>query len=282
MVTDVSERIQMGKEIAQYTQSLEEANRELQELNRMKDEFISTVSHELRTPLTSIKGSAELLLNYGDEDRETQMEFLRIIDKESDRLTRLINDVLDLSRMESRQMHWIWDEMDLADVVKAAVDGTQSLLMQKDLAIKVDLDPDLPRLWNDRDRLLQVLTNLLSNSIKFTPRGGKVWINAKKIDSCESGGLGDMLQLCVSDTGIGIQPREYENIFQKFKQVGNTLSDKPQGTGLGLPICKEIVEYFGGKIWVESTPGKGSSFYFTVPVSAAEQVPEPDDLAINP
>ena len=271
VVTDITERRSLELEIAQYTQTLKTANEELQQLDRMKDEFISTVSHELRTSLTSIKGSAEILLTYDDEDRETQMEFLRIIDKECDRLTRLVTDVLDLSRMESRQMNWLWEAADLPEIVAAAVDGTQSLLMQKDLYIKVELGRDLPRLWNDRDRLVQVVTNLLSNSIKFTPQGGKIWINAKKVAANRLDGLGEKLEICVSDTGIGIPELEYENIFQKFTQVGEKLLDKPTGTGLGLPICKEIVEFFGGKIWVKSTPGKGSSFYFTVPVRAEEQ-----------
>ena len=199
------------------------------------------------------------------------MEFLRIIDKECDRLTRLVTDVLDLSRMESRQMNWLWEAADLPEIVAAAVDGTQSLLMQKDLYIKVEFGRGLPRLWNDRDRLVQVVTNLLSNSIKFTPQGGKIWINAKKVAANRLDGLGEKLEICVSDTGIGIPELEYENIFQKFTQVGEKLLDKPTGTGLSLPICKEIVEFFGGKIWVKSTPGKGSSFYFTVPVRAEEQ-----------
>ncbi|MCH7737938.1 MAG: PAS domain S-box protein [Chloroflexi bacterium] len=276
VMTDITERRLLEQEIAQYTRTLEIANEDLQQLDRLKDEFISTVSHELRTPLTSIKGSAEILLTYDDEDRETQMEFLRIINKECDRLTRLVTDVLDLSRMESRQMSWFWEEAELPEIVAAAVDGTQSLLMQKDLYIKVDLDPDLPRLWNDRDRLVQVVTNLLSNSIKFTSKGGRIWINAKKLAADESDGLGEKLEICVSDTGIGIPASEYENIFQKFTQVGEKLSDKPTGTGLGLPICREIVEFFGGTIWVKSTPGKGSSFFFTVPVTAEEKKREPE------
>ncbi|NQW24603.1 MAG: PAS domain S-box protein [SAR202 cluster bacterium] len=282
VVSDVTERKRLEEEIAQYTKSLEIANQEMQQLDRMKDEFISTVSHELRTPLTSIKGSAEILLTYEEEDRETQLEFLRIINNESDRLTRLIDDVLDLSRMESRQMRWLWEELDLADVVNAAVDVTQALAMQKNLSITVGLAEDLPRLWNDRDRLAQVVTNLLSNSIKFTPDNGKVKITAKALAADESDGLGEKLEVCVSDTGIGIAMSDYEDIFQKFHQGGDTLSDKPKGTGLGLPICKEIIEYFGGKIWVESTPGNGSSFYFTVPVSAGERVPLGDNAVIGP
>ncbi len=271
IMTDITERKRLEQALAQHTESLEIANRELQQLDQMKDDFISTVSHELRTPLTSIKGSAELLLSSEDEDRETQMQFLRIINSESDRLTRLINDVLDLSQMESRQMRWMWQDLELSEVVNAAVDGTQALLIQKDLSIYVELDGTLPNLWNDRDRLVQVVTNLLSNAIKFTPRGGEVRITARELAADESDGLGGKLEVCVSDTGVGIDTAEYQNIFQKFKQVGETLADKPKGTGLGLPICKEIVEFFGGKIWVESTLGNGSSFYFTVPVAAAEQ-----------
>ena len=284
VVADISERLAMEREIAQYTRSLEQANEELQQLDRLKDEFISTVSHELRTPLTSIKGAVEILLTYDDEDRQTQIEFLRIINKECDRLTRLVTEVLDLSRMESRQASWTWEEVDLPEVVAAAVDGTQSLLMQKGLSIKVGLEPDLPILWNDRDRLVQVVTNLLSNSIKFTPQGGKISIKVKKLAVDKSDGLGQKLQVCVSDTGIGIHASEYDNIFQKFKQVADIITDKPAGTGLGLPICKEILEYFGGEIWVESKPGKGSSFYFTVPVTAEERIvrPEPQPSGSSP
>jgi len=156
--------------------------------------------------------------------------------------------------------------------------------MQKGLSIKVGLEPDLPILWNDRDRLVQVVTNLLSNSIKFTPQGGKISIKVKKLAVDKSDGLGQKLQVCVSDTGIGIHASEYDNIFQKFKQVADIITDKPAGTGLGLPICKEILEYFGGEIWVESKPGKGSSFYFTVPVTAEERIvrPEPQPSGSSP
>ena len=268
VITDITQRQLLENEIAQYTKSLEIANAELQQLDQLKDEFISTVSHELRTSLTSIKGSAEILLMFDDGDRETRMEFLRIINKECDRLTRLVTEVLDLSRMESRQMNWNWGEVDLEEVVAAAMDGTQSLSLQKGLAVTVALEASMPFLWNDRDRLVQVVTNLLSNSIKFTPTGGDIQVKARRTTGNDGD---DMLEVCVSDTGIGIEKSDHASIFQKFKQVIGTLSDKPTGTGLGLPICKEIVEYFGGNMWVESELGKGSAFYFTVPVSAKEQ-----------
>ncbi|MCH7736373.1 MAG: HAMP domain-containing histidine kinase [Chloroflexi bacterium] len=252
-------------------QEVEEAQEVLKEIDRLKDEFIATVSHEFRTPLTAIKGAAEILITYRDDDEETQMQFLEIIDSESDRLTRLVEDMLDLARIESGQMNWVWEDVDIKSVVGMAVDGTQSLAMQKDLSINVDLEPDLPILWNDRDRLVQVATNLLSNSIKFTPEGGTVSINVKKLDD-DSNGLGERVEVCVKDSGIGIQKAKHEIIFKKFEQVNDEYSEKPKGTGLGLHICKEIVERFGGKIWVESTPGEGASFYFTVPVSARELI----------
>jgi signal transduction histidine kinase len=177
-------------------------------------------------------------------------------------------------------MNWNWGEVDLVEVVVAAVDGAQSLLLQKGLAITVETEPGMPLLWNDRDRLVQVVTNLLSNSIKFTPMGGDIQVKARKTTGNDGD---DMLELCVSDTGIGIDESDHLSIFQKFKQVAGTLSDKPTGTGLGLPICKEIVEYFGGNMWVESELGKGSTFYFTVPVSAKDQRPvEQTELSRSP
>jgi len=272
LFTDITDRMRLEQEIEQYTRSLELANDHLKQLDRMKDDFISTVSHELRTPLTSIKGSAELLLAYENEDPKVQLEFLKIIDRESDRLTRLINDVLDLSRMESRQMRWVWSELDFGEVVNEAVSGTQALSILKDLSVDVALDPELPMITSDRDRLVQVMNNLLSNAIKFTPRGGKITVRAKKAVTDESDGRQENLEVCISDTGIGIDRSDYHQIFEKFRQVGDTLSDKPTGTGLGLPICKEIVEYLGGRIWVESLPGEGSDFFFTMPVLAREHV----------
>ena len=127
------------------------------------------------------------------------------------------------------------------------------------------MEPNLPPIRGDRDRLVQVVTNLVSNAIKFTPEGGEIRVGAQVLKG-EAEDVSDMIRLSVSDTGIGIAPDEYEKVFEKFKQVGDTLTDKPKGTGLGLPISKEIVEYHGGRIWVESELGKGSTFYFTLPV----------------
>ena len=251
--------------LEQKMEELQVAHQELQKLDQMKDNFLSTVSHELRTPLTSIKGFAEILLSYEEEDKETQREFLTIINDESDRLTRLINDFLDLARIESGRQQWEMTTLAMPEVIDTATNATNALSTQKNLRVDVQLEPNLPPIWGDRDRLVQVVTNLLSNAIKFTPEGGEIQVGAQVLKG-ETEDVSDMIRLNVSDTGIGIAPDEYENVFEKFKQVGDTLTDKPKGTGLGLPISKEIVEYHGGRIWVESELGRGSTFYFTLPV----------------
>jgi len=262
---NITERKRVEQQLAEYTHSLESAYRELQELDQMKDSFLSTVSHELRTPLTSIKGFAEILLNYEEEDKETQREFLTIINDESDRLTRLINDFLDLARIESGRQQWETTKLAIPEVIETATNATNALSTQKNLSVDVDLESDLPPIWGDGDKLVQVVTNLLSNAIKFTPEGGEIRVGAQVLKG-EAEDVSDMIRVSVSDTGIGIASEDYEKVFEKFRQVGDTLTDKPKGTGLGLPICKEIVEHYGGRIWVESELGKGSTFYFTLPV----------------
>ncbi|TET68184.1 MAG: response regulator [Dehalococcoidia bacterium] len=264
-----------NEELQTQAEELQTAYRELQQLDQMKDNFLSTVSHELRTPLTSIKGFAEILLSY-EEDRETQREFLTIINNESDRLTRLIDDFLDLARIESGRMRWESAELAIPDVIKNAVEATQSLAKQKNLRVSINSEPDIPAIWGDRDKLVQVVTNLLSNAMKFTPEEGEIRVGAQVLKENEAEDVSPMIRVSVSDTGIGIAPEDYQAVFEKFKQVGDTLTDKPQGTGLGLPICKEIVEHYRGKLWVESELGKGSTFYFTLPVVARPEAAVPE------
>jgi len=271
--SDITERKRMEEALGQKVEELQVAYRKLQELDQLKDSFLSTVSHELRTPLTSIKSFSEILLSY-DEDKETQREFLGIINEESDRLTRLINDFLDLSKIEAGRMQWETVELSLPEVIKTAINATQALATQMKLRVDVDLVPDLPTVRCDKDRLVQVATNLLSNAIKFTPEGGMIHVKAQILNGSESKGDSDMVAVSVSDTGIGIAPENHETIFEKFKQVGDTLTGKPKGTGLGLPICKEIVEHYGGRIWVESELGKGSTF-FTLPMGEKAEVKAP-------
>jgi PAS domain S-box-containing protein len=263
---DITERKRMEQQLEQQMEELQVAYQKLKELDQLKDSFLSTVSHELRTPLTSIKSFSEILLSY-DEDKETQREFLSIINEESNRLTRLINDFLDLSKIEAGRVQWETVELSLPEVIQTAINATQALTIQMKLKVDTDLDPDLLTVWCDKDRLVQVVTNLLSNAIKFTPEGGMIHVKAQILNGSESEADSDRVMVSVSDNGIGIAPKDHQAIFEKFKQVGDTLTGKPKGTGLGLPICKEIIEHYRGKIWVESELGKGSTFFFTLPIT---------------
>ena len=241
------------------------------EVDMMKTDFISTVSHELRTPLTSILGFANIISKkFKDviypmlvlEDKKTkktadQIESnLDIIISEGQRLTSLINDVLDIAKMEAGKIEWKDERFTARYVVEHAVSATSSIFSEKGLGIITDIEDDLPEIFADKDRFIQVVINLLSNAVKFTDKGD-ITIRAKS--------SGDFVLISVSDKGMGISKDNLNKVFEKFKQVGDTLTDKPKGTGLGLPICKQIVEHYGGKIWAESKEGEGSTFYFTAP-----------------
>lgn len=243
------------------------------EVDQMKTDFISTVSHELRTPLTSVIGFAKIIKKrfesviYPKFEQETDKktaravlqvkENLDIIITEGDRLTTLINDVLDIAKMEAGKIDWKMSTISVGEIIERALIATSSLFAQKGLAQIKDLEEHLPAAIGDRDRLIQVVINLISNSVKFTAEGS-VTCRAKRINN--------EIRISVIDTGMGIAEEDQPKVFEKFKQVGDTLTDKPKGTGLGLSICKQIVEHHGGKIWVESELGKGSTFSFTLPV----------------
>lgn len=253
---------------------LEEANSKLKELDLMKSEFLNTVSHELRTPLTSIKAFAEILLDNVGEDPETQTEFLEIINKESDRLTRLINNLLDLSRIEAGRMKWDRDPLDLHEVVSTAVTSLSAAAEKKGLTLEVDIEEDLPTV-GDRDKLIQVVTNLLGNAIKFTMEGGTVRVLASRQDLLTA-------RIEVQDSGVGIEPQFHESIFEKFSQVDSSETRDIKGSGLGLPIARSITEHHDGKLYVQSEPGQGSSFIVELPLhvesdmEAAPEVEEPE------
>ena len=233
----------------------------------MKDDFLTMVSHELRTPLTGIKSAAEILQVYDDIDDETQARFITMINGECDRLTRMINDVLDLSRIESGKEQWHMTSVSIAEVIETAVDSAQVLIDQKRLSLDLEVEPDVTTVWGDSDKLVQVMTNILGNAIKFTPNDGNIEIKTK---SAPGTGVEDapLVRVSVTDTGIGISSEDYNEVFDKFKQVSDTQSDRPRGTGLGLPICNEIIKYLGGQMSLESELGKGSTFSFTLPTEA--------------
>jgi signal transduction histidine kinase/DNA-binding response OmpR family regulator len=242
---------------------LEEANDKLKELDLMKSEFLNTVSHELRTPLTSIKAFAEILLDNVGEDVETQTEFLEIINKESDRLTRLINNLLDLSRIEAGRMKWDKERLDLYEVAETALMALRGSAEKKGLIVESELEEDLPTI-GDKDKLVQITTNLLGNAIKFTSEGGKITVRALRKDLMTA-------RIEVTDSGVGIAPEFHESVFEKFSQVDNSETRDIKGSGLGLPIARSIAEAHGGAIFVESEAGKGSTFIVELPIHLEEE-----------
>jgi signal transduction histidine kinase len=226
----------------------------------MKDDFISTVTHELRTPLTSIRAFSEILHEDPQMPADRRNEFIAIIVKESERLTRMINQVLDLSKLESGNAEWHSTELDLKEVIHDAVSTTSQLVREHGATLRLDLPDDVPLVPADRDRLMQVMLNLISNAVKFCPRqDGRIGIALRVVP--------EALQVDVSDNGVGIASADHELIFEKFRQVGDTLTEKPQGTGLGLPISRRIVQHFGGRLWVRSARGQGATFSFTLPLT---------------
>ncbi|HMT80279.1 MAG TPA: sensor histidine kinase [Azonexus sp.] len=252
------------RELEAATTELREANDRLRELDRMKDDFISTVTHELRTPLTSIRAFSEMLHEDPRIELSDRKRFLGIIVSEAERLTRLINQILDLAKMESGRAEWVTSEVDLGEVVREAMESLGQLFRERSVLLEGELPSEGPVVLADRDRLTQVMINLLSNAVKFVPSGtGRVLV---KLSS-----TADLVRVEVRDNGPGLTADECNVIFEKFRQGGNTMTDKPQGTGLGLPISRQIVEYFGGNLWVESEPGAGANFIFTVPLPAPEE-----------
>ena len=252
-----------SRELEATSAELRRANVQLKELDRLKDDFISTVNHELRTPLTSIRALTALLHEDPEMDATQRIRFLGIVIKESERLTRLINQVLDMAKIESGNAEWRTSEIDLKEVIEDAVSATSQLVRDNRVALLVDLPHQVPLITADRDRLMQVLLNLISNAVKFCDStDGQVNIKLSEEQ--------DTLRVDVSDNGQGIRLEDQKIIFEKFRQVGNTLTGKPQGTGLGLSISRQIVSHFGGRLWVESLPGGGATFSFTMPLSKAQ------------
>ncbi len=248
-----------------------------EEADSAKSSFLSTVSHELRTPLTSVLGFAKIirrrlherlfpLIPESDtkiaQSKRQVLENLDVVVSEGERLTKLIDDVLDLAKIEAGKFTWNMASVSVKEVIERAIAATSSLVEARHLKIEPLIDEGLPDINGDHDRLIQVVINLISNAVKFTP-SGSITCSAHRRDN-------DIV-VSVKDSGIGIALVDQPKVFEKFKQVGDTLTDKPKGTGLGLPICKEIVEHHGGRIWVDSALGEGSTFSFTLPVTEPSQ-----------
>ncbi|PUB89824.1 MAG: histidine kinase, partial [gamma proteobacterium symbiont of Ctena orbiculata] len=244
-------------QLEKATRELKEANERLQELDRLKDDFMSSVTHELRTPLASIRAFSEILNDDPDIALNERRRFLGIIVNETKRLSRLVNQVLDLAKIESGRADWNAEDVDLLEIVEEAISSTEQLFADHGTRVIRALPDHACVVTGDRDRLMQVLLNLLSNAHKFVPeRTGAVTVRLQLKQ--------DRYEVSVADNGPGIAAEELPNIFEKFRQAGSA-SNKPIGTGLGLPISKKIVEHLGGTIWAESTNENGAIFTFALP-----------------
>ena len=279
------------RQLSEANAALEVSHRKLRELDQLKSDFVSNVSHELRTPLTAIRMSVENLLDgVVGEVSPTLQRYLTKVQNNTDRLVRLISDLLDLSRIEAGRIELYRTKVDLGDVIQDVVDSLRPMAAEKELELSVIPAPTIFIVFADRDKLQQVLINLTGNAVKFTPSGGSITISTQCAAAAVSGPSipenaaplptgspvalpsGDSappryVEVCVADTGEGIPPDELEAIFDKFHQVRRENRYKAQGTGLGLSIAKSLIELHGGRIRVESEPGKGSRFIFTLPIT---------------
>jgi signal transduction histidine kinase len=268
-------------QLADATEEAQAARAAAEAASATKSQFLANVSHELRTPLTSVVGFTKIVRKRLDEvvlpalaassaarpgdlpdpkvERAVRQigENLAIMVAEGDRLTAMINDVLDLEKIEAGRMEFRREPVDVVDVVDQATAATAALFETTGLELRREVGDGIPIVTGDRHRLIQVVINLLSNAVKFTPAGSVI------VRVAASGGG---VVVSVADTGTGIPPEDHARVFEQFAQSGDTLTDKPRGTGLGLPICRQIVEHHGGRLWLESEVGVGSTFSFSLPL----------------
>jgi signal transduction histidine kinase len=250
---------QKSQELKQLTDQLQTANNQLVLTDKLKDDFLSTVTHEIRTPITSIKALSEILYDNEDIDHSERQHFLNTIIKESDRLSRLINQVLDLEKLASGKIRVLKENINIEEIIEDSVETIEQLAKEKGIRITKIIDKKLQLFQGDKDRIMQVMINLLSNAIKFTEADkGEIRITAYIEDK--------NLFVNVIDDGAGISKEYQQLIFDKFYQAHDQTIKKPKGSGLGLAISKRIIELHNGKIWVESELGKGSKFSFTIPM----------------
>lgn len=231
---------------------------ELRRLEETRQDFVANVSHELRTPIASIKGYTETLLDGALEDKKNARDFLNIIHEDSDRLAKLIDDLLDLSRIESGRMKMVFASVEPKSLIKRSIAIIENQAKARSISLKTNIPDNLPKILADETRLSQVLINLLDNAVKYTPEGGSVTITGF-INK-------NLLQIDVADTGIGIPKKDLPRLFERFYRVDKARSREMGGTGLGLSIVKHIVQAHGGEVFVKSIPGQGSTFSFSVPI----------------
>jgi signal transduction histidine kinase len=263
IIRDVTDRRQMEDQLRvvqeKYIHELELRNREVEQANQLKTEFLSNMSHELRSPLHTVIGFSELLAEETEGPlNEKQKRFISHIHKDSLHLLDLINDLLDLSKIEAGRFELRQEAFHIGAVIEEGLSSVRPRATAKSVEIRTDVSIPTP-VFADRVRFKQILHNLLTNAIKFTPDGGKVWVEAAPRDR--------FAEVSVSDTGIGIPEDQRQSVFDKFYQVCAAAAGALEGTGLGLAITKRLVEQHGGTIWVSSEPGSGSSFIFTIPLA---------------
>lgn len=264
---------------ASLYQEIKETNRKLEKLERLKSDFISIVSHELRTPLTAIKNAMDIILSgKAGELSENIEKFVMMGKRNTIRLSGIINDLLDISKIEAGKMDFKFALININPVIEYVKSNLTEMAKEKNLEIKYTPMTDDVEIFADSNRLEQVLTNLVSNAIKFTPDSGEIEISTKVVnardiqyDHCFEEEIkrlrGNYLQVCVEDKGIGIERKDLNHVFDKFAQIENPLSRKVGGSGLGLPIAKQLMEAHNGAIWCDSEISKGSRFYFVIPVA---------------
>jgi signal transduction histidine kinase len=247
---------------ARLFRELADKSRQLEAASQHKSEFLANMSHELRTPLNAIIGFSEVLGErmFG-ELNEKQEEYLKDIHASGQHLLSLINDILDLSKIEAGRMELELSDFDLPAALDSALTLVRERAGRRGIALHMNVDSRLGQIQADERKVRQVVLNLLSNAIKFTPEGGRIEVGAMAKDG--------LVEISVSDTGVGIAPEDQETVFEEFRQVG-TADKKVEGTGLGLTLCRKFVELHGGKIWVTSQVGVGSTFTFTIPARRGE------------
>jgi len=264
MLDETRDAIAHSHELEEATAELKRVNERLTELDRLKDDFISTITHELKTPLTSVRSLTEILHANPSLDLVQRNHFLDIIVKESERLSRLITQVLDFQKIESGSADWHLTRINLNRILADALAASAHLFQENDIHLEKNLTAPSSFIMGDKDRLMQVMMNLISNAIKFCDQeNGRIRINIETKKNT--------VQLDVIDNGIGIRKKDQEIIFEKFQQVNVDSKGRPAGTGLGLNITKQIIEYHKGRIWVKSKPGKGTTFSFILPLIDEEK-----------
>jgi Na+/proline symporter/signal transduction histidine kinase len=267
ILDETQQMIIYSRELEKASKDLEAANELLKELDRLKNEFISTVTHELRTPLTSVRALAEIVQNNPDLDAQKHHQFVGIIIKESERLTRLINNVLDFQKIEAGQIQWQMMRLDFREVIEDSIFSIGQLIEEKNIDLTLDISNQYSFVSGDKDRLVQVMVNLISNAVKFCdPENGKIQVGMHREILKTGANENHSLKVFVKDNGIGISNKDREIVFHEFRQIIAGARGRPAGTGIGLTITKHIIDSHGGRIWVESELAKGATFVFTLPL----------------